>query len=274
VGIRRFDLVAAILVSLTVGFSAGRIWSGTERHVIDAFHRLLYYNAQFDTHWLGVPVGKIPTDQWVYQELLWETKPDVLLEMGTLEMGTFKGGSALYYASLFDLIGNGRVITVDIEKQPNLPAHPRITYLTGSSTAPEIVQQIRGMLRSGEKVMAVLDSDHSAQHVRKELDLYGAMVTPGQYIVVEDTNVNGHPVYSEFGPGPAEATADFLKTHPEYQPDRTREKFLVTFFPGGWLKHVRSAQRRQMTAAGWRSHSARHEAPRSSSATWTGVVAD
>jgi cephalosporin hydroxylase len=232
-GIARFDLVSAILVSLAVGFSAGRVWSGTERHVVDSFHTLLYSKA-LPMNWLGVPVGKNPLDQEIYGEILWDTRPDVLLEMGT-----FKGGSAYYFASLFELMGNGRVMTVDIERQPNLPKSPRITYMLGSSTSPEIVQQIKASLKPGEKVMVVLDSDHQEKHVRKELEIYGAMVTPGQYLVVEDTNVNGHPVFPQFGPGPAEATADFLQSNPNFVADRERERYPFTFNPGGWLKRVR-----------------------------------
>jgi cephalosporin hydroxylase len=255
-GIRFFGLIAAIVVSLTIGFSAGKVWDSTWPRAASAFHKIfhkgyrlpeqprlseiadafhmVFYHTQFESQWLGVPVQKFPMDQWVYQELLWDTRPDVLLEMGT-----FKGGSAYYFASMFDLIGHGRVITVDIERQPNLPVHPRISYLLGSSTSPEIVRQIEEQLKPRERVMVVLDSDHHAPHVLRELQIYSRMVSPGQYLVVEDTDINGHPVAGDSGPGPAEAVAQFLAVNHDFTPDKSREKFLVTAYPGGWLKRLR-----------------------------------
>jgi cephalosporin hydroxylase len=232
--LRPFDLGAAIVISLTIGFSAGKLWAYKRTHILDNFHALFYAEAQFSTRWLGVPIGKIPLDTWVYQEVLWDTNPDVILEMGT-----FKGGSALYFASICDLLGHGRVITVDIDKQPNLPKHPRITYLNGSSTSTDIVRQIKALIKPGEKVMVSLDSDHHKEHVLNELRIYSKMVTVGQYLVVEDTDINGHPVFPQFGPGPAEALADFLKENSDFQPDLAREKFLVSFYPGGWLRRIR-----------------------------------
>jgi cephalosporin hydroxylase len=234
---RHFFLVVAMAVSLALGGAAGLMWPKSNNTVVDQFHNIYYRGSTTtwdrNTFWLGRRIQKLPMDLFVYQELLWETRPDVLVEAGTLD-----GGSALYFASLFDLIGHGRVITIDIEQQPNRPAHPRITYLLGSSTAPEIVRQLESMVKPGEKVMAVLDSDHSARHVRRELEIYSRMVTPGQYLVVEDTNINGHPVAAGWGAGPAEATTDFLAANHSFTIDRSREKFLVTFNPSGWLKRV------------------------------------
>ena len=232
-GIRRFDLGAAILISLTLGFSLGSSWE-TSR-VVDVFHRK-YYDAKIynNTYWLGTPIQKVPSDLWVYQEILWQNRPDVILEMGT-----FKGGSARYLASICDLTGHGRIITVDIMELPNRPAHPRITYLLGSSTSDAIVQQVRGLVRPGETVMVVLDSDHRRDHVLREMKTYGPMVTPGQYMLVEDTNINGHPVLPWWGdPGPFAAVAEFMKGNRDFVQDKSREKFLVTFNPGGWLKKI------------------------------------
>jgi cephalosporin hydroxylase len=88
------------------------------------------------------------------------------------------------------------------------------------------------------RVLVVLDSDHSRDHVLAELRAYAPLVTPGSYLVVEDTNVNGHPVYEAFGPGPMEAVQDFLKERDDFEVDRSREKFLLTFNPGGWLRKL------------------------------------
>lgn len=182
---------------------------------------------------MGALVQKYPNDLVTYQELVWESKPDVLIEMGTL-----RGGSAYYFASLFDLMGRGRVITVDIQKFPNLPVHPRITYLLGSSTSPDIVHEIKELIKPGERVMVSLDSDHHAPHVLRELEIYSRMVTPGQYLVVEDTSINGRPALPGWGPGPAEAITAFLTQNHDFAPDKSREKFLITSNPGGWLKRI------------------------------------
>jgi cephalosporin hydroxylase len=200
---------------------------------VQEFHRLYYNSSVYrQTFWRGVETQKCPLDLWIYQELIHELRPDVIVETGT-----FSGGSAYYMASLFDMFGAGRVITVDLEPQPNLPMHPRITYVSGlSSTAPEAVSQVKASIGEGAVVMVILDSDHSRNHVLDELRIYGPMVTPGQYLIVEDTNVNGHPVLPEFGPGPMEALDDYLKETDRFEIDTTREKFYMTFNPRGYLK--------------------------------------
>jgi cephalosporin hydroxylase len=194
----------------------------------------MYYdsNVYRRTFWRGVETQKCPLDLWIYQEILQERRPDVIVETGT-----FSGGSALYLASLFDLLGRGRVITVDIAPQPNRPAHSRITYIEGlSSTSPEAVTKVNAMIRSGEEVMVILDSDHSRDHVLGELRIYGKMVTRGQYLIVEDTNINGHPALPEFGPGPMEALDLYLKEDDAFEIDPSREKFYMTFNPRGYLR--------------------------------------
>jgi cephalosporin hydroxylase len=130
-------------------------------------------------------------------------------------------------------------LTIDIEEYPGRPQNARITYLLGSSTSDAIIQQVRNSIRPGEKVMVSLDSDHHQDHVLKELKLYGPLVTPGNYLVVEDTDINGHPVMPRWGPGPMEAVEEFMKNNSDFIQDRSREKFGVTLFPGGWLKRVR-----------------------------------
>ena len=213
---------------------------GTRRNkrTIDRFHRLYYY-AQLrggtwaDTRWLGTRLGKCPLDLFCYQELIFETRPELVIETGT-----FEGGSALYFATLFDLMGIGRVVTIDVQPREGRPEHERITYLTGSSTAPEILEQVRSLATDAGEVLVVLDSDHSRDHVLDELRAYGELVTIGGYMIVEDTNVNGHPVLPEFGPGPMEAVERFLAEDDRFAVDKSREKFLMTFNPSGYLRRV------------------------------------
>lgn len=205
--------------------------------VIRSFHRI-YYNSGPSTwenmQWLGTPVEKTPLDLWIFQEIVYQTRPDVIVEAGT-----YKGGSALFLANLFDLLGHGQVVTIDIRKYPGLPQHPRIHYLLGSSTAPEIVEKVKGFLAPHDRVMVVLDSDHSMPHVLAELRLYSKLVTKDNYLIVEDTNLNGHPVAAGSGPGPMEAVEAFERENHDFVSDRSREKFLMTFNPKGYLRKVR-----------------------------------
>lgn len=148
------------------------------------------------------------------------------------------GGSAYFLASMMDLLGHGRVVTIDIDAAEGRPIHPRITYLLGSSTDPGIVEQVRRQA-SGKRTMVILDSDHSQAHVAAELTAYRDVVSVGSYLVVEDTNVNGHPVHPEFGPGPMEALDAFLASTTDFVIDADRERFLLTLNPRGFLRRVR-----------------------------------
>ena len=208
-----------------------------ESALLDEFHTLYYevlpHQTWQNTYWMGHRILKCPFDIWHYQEILHEVRPDLIVETGTCF-----GGSALLLAQLCDLLGQGRIITVDIEPRENRPVHPRITYLTGSSVAPEIVSQIRHAAGSEKRVVVILDSDHSQRHVAAELRAYADLVSVGSYLIVEDTNVNGHPVNPEHGPGPMEALDEFLAEHKEFIVDPRWKKFLLTFNPRGYLKRI------------------------------------
>ncbi len=203
--------------------------------IVDAFHRLYYDRAVWkDTFWLGVPALKCPLDLWVYQEVMFEVKPDIIIECGTYE-----GGSAFFLASICDLLGRGRVITIDIEPGDARPKHKRVKYVLGSSTAPRTLELARREVKPGNRVLIILDSDHSKENVLNEMRLYAPLVTSGSYLIVEDTNINGNPVYPEFGPGPMEAVSEFLSQNGDFEIDSSREKFLMGFNPRGWLRRVR-----------------------------------
>ena len=128
-----------------------------------------------------------------------------------IECGTKHGGSAFFLAKICDLIGVGKIVSIDIEAIPGRPEHDRITYILGSSTAEEIVAQVKSLIQKGDKVMVILDSLHRADHVLNELRAYHTLVTKGNYLIVEDTVINGHPTYCNYGPGPMEALETFLK---------------------------------------------------------------
>jgi cephalosporin hydroxylase len=198
------------------------------------FHRLYYDENDrtwSNTTWLGVRVFKCPLDLWIYQELIGRIRPDLVVETGTAA-----GGSALFFASCLDLVGNGRVLTVDVADRSDRPEHDRITYLTGSSVSAEVLDAVSAAAATAESVMVILDSDHSAAHVLQELRLYAPLVTSGSYLIVEDTNVNGHPILPSFGAGPHEAVETFLAEESTFIRDLECEKFFMTFNPGGYLR--------------------------------------
>jgi cephalosporin hydroxylase len=211
---------------------------GLQRRIVDAFHSLYYDAASTggtwaDTTWLGVRTEKCPLDLWIYQEILHELRPDIVVETGTRW-----GGSALFLASMCDLLKKGRVITIDIDVPGDRPRHDRITYLLGSSTSQTIVDEVHSQVRGIGSVMVVLDSDHSMDHVLAELRAYADAVTAGSYLIVEDTNINGNPVLPTFGAGPMEAVNRFLAEDHAFERDQSREKFLLTFNPNGFLRRI------------------------------------
>ena len=162
---------------------------------------------------------KCPLDLWSYQEILHEVRPELIIETGT-----YQGGSALFLASICDLLGEGEVLTIDVDRREGRPRHPRITYLTGSSTSNAILRQVRRRAKGASRVLVILDSGHAKDHVLAELDAYAPLVTPGSYLIVEDTNLNGHPVDSDHGPGPAEAVAEFLEGNDAFVRDESQRE--------------------------------------------------
>ncbi len=182
--------------------------------------------------WLGQPVWQNVLDLWVMQETLADIKPALLIETGTN-----RGGSALFFAHLFDLLGHGKVVTIDVEKLHAIE-HPRITFLLGSSTAPTIYEAVLSHARKAEgPILATLDSDHRSEHVRAELELYAPLVSPGSYCVVQDGVIDTLPRFAPGRPGPLAAIDEFLRTHPEFEIDEARcGKFLISHHPRGWLR--------------------------------------
>ena len=207
-----------------------------EARIIDQFHQLYYdgrANTQTwrETFWMGHQVLKCPLDLWLYQELLHDLRPDLVIETGTAY-----GGSALFLAHALDSLGTGRIVTVDVEARAGRPDHERITYVTGSSIDPVVIQPIVDAAAKVETVLVVLDSDHRYDHVLAEMRALGPLVTPGSFLIVEDTNINGHPVCPDYGPGPMEAVNAFLSERHDFQIDPRWEKFILSFNPRGLLR--------------------------------------
>jgi cephalosporin hydroxylase len=198
---------------------------------INKFHKH-YYNSNVwkNTYWLGVETQKYPQDLWIYQEIIFDIKPDLIIETGTLY-----GGSALYLASVCDLVGKGNILSIDIEYREDRPKHNRITYLLGDSTSVEIFKLVKEYTLNLPVIMVILDSDHSREHVLDEMNLYSKLVTIGSFLIVEDTNINGHPVFPKHGPGPMEAAKEFLKINKDFLIAKDKEKFFISANPSGYL---------------------------------------
>jgi len=211
-----------------------------DRAVIERFHKI-YYNRRvyLNTYYLGVVSVQYPADNWVMQEIISEIKPDCIIETGT-----GFGGTVLFYATILEKVNeNGKVITVDI----NLPDSTatafkiwkeRVEFIKGSSVSPEIIAAIAERAK-GRKVLITLDSDHSKEHVLKELKLYAPLVSLGSYLVVQDTHFNGHPIRRSPGGDPWGAVEEFLKTNNNFAIDHSREKHIITQYPSGFLKRIK-----------------------------------
>jgi cephalosporin hydroxylase len=213
----------------------------SRQNIVDLFHHMFYNNRRtwLLNKWLGIQTQQNPNDIWITQEILFDVKPDFVVETGT----AFGGSAALWAAVLGQVNPQGRVITIDIQDRAGeakkLPlVQQKVDFLLGSSTAPEIVAAVTKRV-AGHKVVVILDSDHSKQHVANELEVYAPLVNVGSYMIVQDTNLNGHPVYETYGPGPWEAVAEFLSHNDRFQADPTRERLLFTMHPQGYLKRVK-----------------------------------
>lgn len=207
--------------------------------VVNKFNDFYYTSGVAgDLSWRGSQIIKNPCDLWVIIELLEKLKPTLIIETGT-----HRGGSSHFYADMLKVFSiNCDIITIDINPKWNFnpeskQIHSVVGYSTDSKTFTEVKTLADSILKKRPgHVMVMLDSDHSKDNVIKEMQLYSHFVTKGSYMIVEDTNVNGHPSSKEHGPGPYEAVEEFLQTNKNFRPDLSCQKFLLTFNPNGWLK--------------------------------------
>ena len=207
----------------------------------------------YDFTWLGRPMIQLPEDMLRAQEVIWRLQPDVIVETGVAH-----GGSLIYYASLCQVIGHGRVVGVDIEIRPHnraaIEEHPlteRITLLEGDSTAPAVVAEVAATIGPTDTVLVFLDSCHTKAHVAAELEAYHGLATVGSYIVATDGIMGdlgdvpgGDPSWRS--DHPAAAARGFAEKHPEFELEQPPWPFHeseltenVTYWPAAWLRRVR-----------------------------------
>lgn len=206
--------------------------------------------------WMGRPIIQLPEDLVRIQEVIYQVKPDIIIESGVAH-----GGSLIFYASLCKSMEKGRVIGIDIEIRSHnrkaIEAHEMFSYITlveGSSTEPIIVDYVKGQIKPEEKVMVILDSCHTKQHVLNELEAYCNIITPGSYIIATDgvmkdlfDTPRGRPEYIE--DNPAAAAAEFANRHPEFELKQPNWLFNeseltknVTYWPGAWLRRKENTE--------------------------------
>lgn len=206
------------------------------------------FNYAYQWSWLGMPMIQMPADILTVQEIIWENKPDVVIETGVAW-----GGSVVYYASILEMIGNGRMIGVDrVLPEKNrvqmmkYPFSKRISLIEGSSTDPDVINQVRGHIKPGDKVMILLDSNHEHVHVLEELRLYAPLVTQGQFLIVCDTinedipKQEHRPRKVQPGNNPKTALREYLTETDRFIEDPYyNAKVLATFFPNGYMRCVK-----------------------------------
>jgi cephalosporin hydroxylase len=212
------------------------------------FNATCQFRYSYNFSWLGRPIIQFPQDIVAMQEIIWQVKPDLIFETGIAH-----GGSLIFSASMQELIGGeGIVLGVDIDirehNRAEIEKHPlskRIKMIQGSSVDETVAQKVYEIARGRTRVLVVLDSNHTHEHVRMELELYSRLVTKGSYLVVFDTVVEDMPAGffrdRPWGKGnnPKTAVMEFLKTNRRFEIDREIEnKLLITVAPSGYLKCI------------------------------------
>jgi cephalosporin hydroxylase len=199
---------------------------------VEAFWQSLAWR---NSSWLGRSIQTAPTDLMIYQELVEKVRPDWIIETGTLN-----GTRALFFASVCELLGVGQVVSIDPTVGGDRPNHPRITYLEGRAQDDATVEKVRSLVGPTARGLLLLGSRPGSNlRIEAEFEAYHDLVSVGSYAVIEQTIVNGHPVWPGFGPGPLEASKRILARHSEFAVDTTMERYGLTFNPGGYLKRLR-----------------------------------
>jgi cephalosporin hydroxylase len=185
------------------------------------------------TNWLGYRVPRPPTDLFAYQELVTKLRPDWIVDT---RAGA--GGRAWFLATVCEMLGTGQVIAIERKQAPKTPQHDRIHYMTGNSTDEELVAQVHELVGEPPNALVILGARAAARRISEEYRLYRDLVPVGGYLVVEDTIVNGHPVWPNFGPGPAEAVKGIVERRDDFVSDVSMSKYRLSFNPNGFLKRM------------------------------------
>jgi cephalosporin hydroxylase len=198
---------------------------------------------------MGIPIIQFPQDIVAIQEIIWNVKPDLIIETGIA-----RGGSILFNASILELIGgDGLVLGIDIDireyNRKEIEAHPmfkRIKMIEGSSVSTEVINQVKEIVKGRKRILVILDSNHTHDHVAKEIGLYQELVSVGSYLLVFDTIIEDMPPsFSNdrpwtVGDNPKTAVHEFLKTNSDFIIDRQiQDKLLITVAPDGYLKRIK-----------------------------------
>jgi cephalosporin hydroxylase len=206
------------------------------------------YKYSYNFTWLGHPIIQIPQDIVIMQEIIWEVKPDLIIETGIAH-----GGGLIFYASMLELIGRGEVLGIDIDIRKHnwesIRKHKmakRIKMIEGSSIDEKVIKEVKKIVKKHKKVLVCLDSLHTHEHVLTELNLYSKFLSKGSYLVVFDTIIEYLPEGFfkdrpwDKGNNPATAVREFLKNNKNFKIDKTIEsKIILTDLPGGYLKRIK-----------------------------------
>lgn len=257
------------LVLLCIGLPSSCFSKSTEAmwdsDITEKFtHHFFEYYAKnpaimYGSTFLGLVLMQNPADMWIMQEIITEIRPDFIIETGT-----FAGGSAVYYATILKQVNSkGKVITVDIDPKPRMVninklkkendllynrvkeiSDNYIEFITSNSVDPALIERLKEQTKN-KKVLVTLDSCHSYEHVLNELILYSQLVSPGSYLIVQDTFLDDKEEWIEkyakcpgwkIKKGPMKAVHEFLGENRDFKVDKSRERFLFTFYPSGYLK--------------------------------------
>lgn len=186
-------------------------------------------------YWMGVRALKNPLDAWIYQEIIHEVNPDIIVEIGSYE-----GGSTLFFANLLDLLGRGMVISIDNDRTKYCVKHNRIITITGDSSSPETIAKV-SKLCYDKSALIVHDGDHTKEKVLKDLKAYSKFVDINSYFIVEDSIADlfkDEDCFGRLENGPLAAVEEFLEENSNFVADTERERYILTCNPKGFLKRI------------------------------------
>jgi cephalosporin hydroxylase len=207
---------------------------------ISLYDYLIYHQREIvfsECSWRGIRALKNPFDAWIYQELIFSVQPGIIVEIGS-----YAGGGTAFLASMLDILGNGTVVSVDLDASKFQLRHDRVIQIEGDSQSPEVVRRVRDAC-IGRRTLIIHDGDHRMESVLADLRSYADLVTKGSYFIIEDGIVDLFEP-SEFqwsGPGPMRAVEAFLQERDDFVVDDAAERYILTYNPQGFLRRTSAA---------------------------------